>query len=81
MLSRLVLTWKEIMSTFFLNLVEIGKALLAREDGQGMAEYALLVALMSFGCVAGEAAIANSVNHIFISLATTITTGVEQGSL
>jgi Flp pilus assembly pilin Flp len=72
------LTQKEIMSTFLLDLVGIAKTLLTREEGQSMTEYALLVALISFGCVAGEAAVANSVNHTFISLATTITAGVER---
>jgi Flp pilus assembly pilin Flp len=66
------------MSTFLLNLVSFAKTLLAREEGQSMTEYALLAALLSFGCVAGEAAIANSVNHTFIALATTITAGIEQ---
>jgi Flp pilus assembly pilin Flp len=66
------------MSTLLLNFAAVAKTLLAREDGQSMAEYALLVALISFGCIAGEATVANSVNHTFIALATTITSGVEQ---
>jgi Flp pilus assembly pilin Flp len=65
------------MSAFFLKLVGITKSLLAREEGQGLTEYALVAALISFGCIAGEAAVANSVNHVFISLGTTITTGVQ----
>ena len=66
------------MQDLFLKLYVGAKLALARNDGQAMAEYAMAVALIAFGCVAGEAAIATSVNHTFIALATTITNGVAQ---
>ncbi|WP_348261275.1 hypothetical protein P8935_15880 [Telmatobacter sp. DSM 110680] len=52
------------------------QSLAERTEGQSMTEYAMAVGLIAFGCVAGEAAIATSVNHVFIALATTITNGV-----
>ena len=36
-----------------------------------MTEYAMAVGLIAFGCIAGEAAIATSVNRVFISIGTT----------
>ena len=66
------------MNALFFNLLQIAKALLAREEGQNLSEYALVVALISFGSIAGEGAIANHVNQVFVALATTITTGVQQ---
>lgn len=47
-----------------------------RTDGQSLTEYAMAVAVIALGCVAGEAAIATNVNHIFVTVATTITNGV-----
>jgi Flp pilus assembly pilin Flp len=64
------------MNDLFLKLYLAAKSKLASDAGQGMSEYALAVALIAFGCVAGEAAIASSVNHTFIALATTITGGI-----
>jgi Flp pilus assembly pilin Flp len=43
-----------------------------------MTEYAMAVGLIAFGCVAGEAAVATSVNRIFVSLSTVILNGVAQ---
>jgi len=54
------------------------KSVLASKDGQSMTEYAMAVGLIALGCVAGEAAIATSVNHVFISMGTTIVNGVLQ---
>lgn len=66
------------MQNLALKLGTIAKFLLDRTEGQGMTEYAMAIALIAFGCIAGEAAIATSVNHIFISLGTTIVNGVTQ---
>jgi Flp pilus assembly pilin Flp len=64
------------MNDHFLKRYMAAKSLLACEEGQGMTEYAMAVALIAFGCIAGEAAVATSVNHVFVALATTITGGV-----
>ncbi len=64
------------MNDLFLKLYVAIRARLTSADGQSMSEYALTVALIAFGVVAGESAIARGVNQTFIALATTITTGV-----
>lgn len=57
-------------------LYAAARLLLDRNEGQGLTEYALAVSLIALGCVAGEAAVATSVNHVFVSLGTTIINGV-----
>jgi Flp pilus assembly pilin Flp len=64
------------MQDLFLKLYAALKDRADRNEGQSMAEYAMAVGLIALGCVAGEAAIATNVNHIFVTLATTITNGV-----
>jgi Flp pilus assembly pilin Flp len=64
------------MQDLILKLYLTAKSVLDRNDGQGMTEYAMAVGLIAFGCVAGEAAVATSVNRIFNALGTTILNGV-----
>ncbi|HEY2472174.1 MAG TPA: hypothetical protein VGI45_30585 [Terracidiphilus sp.] len=64
------------MTELYLKFHSAAKSALSRDDGQSMSEYAMAVALIAFGTVAGAATVASSVNHIFISLATTITGGI-----
>jgi len=66
------------MQDLFLKLNAAARFVIDRTEGQGMSEYALAVSLIALGCVAGEAAVATSVNHVFISLGTTIINGVSQ---
>ena len=66
------------MHDLILKLNAAAGLVLERTEGQGMTEYAMAVALIAFGCIAGQAAIATSVNHIFIALGTTIVNGVTQ---
>jgi pilus assembly protein Flp/PilA len=47
--------------------------LLVREDGQDLVEYALLIALLAFGCAAGMGTLANSINSAFNSVASALT--------
>jgi len=54
------------------------QTLLDRNDGQGLTEYALAFTVIALGTVAGESAVAQQVNHTFIAIATTITTGIMQ---
>jgi pilus assembly protein Flp/PilA len=44
-----------------------------REDGQDLVEYALLVALISFGVTAGVGSMAIKINSTFSKLGTTLT--------
>lgn len=43
-----------------------------------LGEYLMAAGLIALACIAAESGLANSVNHTFIALATTITTGVAQ---
>jgi pilus assembly protein Flp/PilA len=45
----------------------------AREEGQDMVEYALLIALVAFACTAGMASLANQINTVFRTVAATLT--------
>ena len=65
-----------MMQDLILKLYFAARTQLQRTDGQGMTEYAMAVGLIAFGCVAGEAAVATSVNHVFETLATSILNGV-----
>lgn len=68
----------EKMNDLFLKLHLTVQSILVRNEGQSMAEYVMAVALIALGCVAGESAVAHSVNQTFISMATTITNGIAQ---
>jgi pilus assembly protein Flp/PilA len=46
-------------------LLAIGRTLI-REDGQDLVEYALLIALLAFACIAGMGTLANGINSVFI---------------
>jgi len=46
--------------------------LTSREDGQDMVEYALMIALMSFGWVAGVKSIATALNNAFGNVSSTL---------
>jgi Flp pilus assembly pilin Flp len=54
------------------------KTALASDSGQNLVEYGMAVALIAFGCVAGETAIASSVNQTFVNISTVITTGIAR---
>lgn len=48
----------------------------AREEGQDLVEYALVVALIAFGAITGMGYLATGINHAFSSIAVTLTTNV-----
>ncbi|HXS77026.1 MAG TPA: hypothetical protein VN753_12670 [Terracidiphilus sp.] len=66
------------MNNLFLKVYLAAQSALSREDGQGLTEYALAFTVIALGTVAGESAVAQQVNHTFISIASTITTGIMQ---
>jgi pilus assembly protein Flp/PilA len=47
--------------------------LMAREEGQDLIEYALVVALIAFAATAGMATLATDINSAFINIGTTLT--------
>jgi pilus assembly protein Flp/PilA len=46
--------------------------LTSREEGQDLVEYALVVALIALGAVAGMRALAGGVNSAFLTISTTL---------
>jgi pilus assembly protein Flp/PilA len=48
------------------------KGLLAEEMGQDLVEYALVLALIAFGCTAGMQALAGGINDAFNNVSTTL---------
>jgi pilus assembly protein Flp/PilA len=46
--------------------------LMSREDGQDLVEYALVVALIAFGAVAGMGVLATGLNNAFKTISTTL---------
>ena len=66
------------MNVFFFKLYLAARALLDRKDGQGLTEYALAFTVIALGAVAGESAVAQQVNHTFISIAITISARMTQ---
>ena len=58
------------------NLYPSVRNLFAREEGQDLVEYALVVALIAFGAIAGMGFLATGINNAFSGIATTLTTQV-----
>lgn len=61
----------------FTQLYLFVRSLLDREEGQDLVEYALVVALIAFGAIAGMGYLATGINHAFSDIASTLTTNVS----
>jgi pilus assembly protein Flp/PilA len=48
------------------------QCLLARDDGQDLVEYALLVALIAIAAISGSHKVASAVNSVFSTVSTSI---------
>ena len=66
------------MNKLFHKLHLAAQSFLNRRQGQGLTEYALAFTVIALGTVATESAIAQQMNHTFVTIATTITTGIMQ---
>jgi pilus assembly protein Flp/PilA len=53
------------------------KGLLAEETGQDLVEYALVLALIAFGCTASMQALAGGINTAFNNVSTTLGTYIS----
>jgi pilus assembly protein Flp/PilA len=53
------------------------RALMLREEGQDLIEYAMVVALIAFATTAGMQAAAGGVNHVFTTIGATISTATS----
>ena len=60
----------------FNNLYLALRALLDRDEGQDLVEYALVVALIAFGAITGMGFLATGINNAFSGVASTLTTNV-----
>jgi pilus assembly protein Flp/PilA len=49
---------------------------LMRDDGQDLVEYALMIALIAFGAVAGTKSLAGKINTAFSTIGTSLTTSI-----
>lgn len=75
---RIGLAEERNMNHIFLKLYLALRTALSRESGQSLPEYGMAVTLIALGCVAGMTAVATSVNHVFVSLATSIANNMAQ---
>ena len=64
------------MTAISLTVVSSLRRLLVRDEGQDLVEYALVVALIAFGAIAGMQFLATGINHAFSGISTTLTANV-----
>jgi len=60
------------MNNMLLKLYVKFQDLMSREEGQDLVEYALVVALIAFGAVAGMKVLATGLNNAFNTISTTL---------
>ena len=60
------------MNSMLLKLYAKFQDLKNREDGQDLVEYAMMVALIAFGAVAGMNILASGLNNAFNTISTTL---------
>lgn len=58
------------------NFYLFAQEFLNREEGQDLVEYALTVALIAFGAIAGMQFLAGGINNAFSAISVTLTTTV-----
>ena len=63
---------KACMRSTYRKLFSIIQALI-EEDGQDLVEYALLIALLAFACIAGMGTLANGINSAFVTVSGKLT--------
>ena len=64
------------MNNLMMKMYLVAKSLIAREEGQDLVEYALVVALIAFGAITGMGYLATGLNHAFSQIASTLTANV-----
>jgi pilus assembly protein Flp/PilA len=64
------------MTAVSLTVFSYLRQILEREEGQDLVEYALVVALIAFGAIAGMKFLATGINSAFSGIATTLSTNV-----
>ena len=64
------------MNSVYISILIRFKALMEREEGQDLVEYALVVALIAFGATAGMTALAGGINSAFSKISTALSTKI-----
>lgn len=64
------------MNSLCMNLYLGVRQLIEREEGQDLVEYALVVALIAFGAIAGMQFLAGGVNQAFSQIAIVLTSNI-----
>jgi len=64
------------MNSLISNLYFQVRNILARDEGQDLVEYALVVALIAFGAITGMGVLASGLNNAFSNIAATLNTNV-----
>jgi pilus assembly protein Flp/PilA len=60
------------MNDLMIKMYVAVKSIMEREEGQDLVEYALVVALIAFGAVAGMQALSKGINTAFQNISTTL---------
>jgi pilus assembly protein Flp/PilA len=64
------------MKTLINSLYSQARTILVREEGQDLVEYALVVALIAFGAIAGMSFLSSQINIAFSQIAATLSANV-----
>jgi len=64
------------MNNLMMKMYLVAKSLIAREEGQDLVEYALVVALIAFGAITGMGYLAKGLNNAFSTISSTLTSNV-----
>ena len=64
------------MKNMMLKLFVTAQNMIASEEGQDLVEYALVVALIAFGAIAGMSALSNELNVAFGSISTKVSSAL-----
>ena len=64
------------MTSFPIAIYTFLRNLLVRENGQDLVEYALILAMISFGSITGMTFLASGINNAYSGVAATLTTNV-----
>lgn len=65
------------MQSLILKMCVLLKTLLAHDEAQNLAEYALCFTVIALGSVAGMSAIATSVGHTFVAVTNTLHSALQ----
>ncbi|HLX55955.1 MAG TPA: hypothetical protein VKR83_02930 [Ktedonobacteraceae bacterium] len=64
------------MNELMIKMFVAAKAMIEREEGQDLVEYALVVALIAFGAISGMKFLATGLNQAFSQIAIVLTSNI-----